>query len=76
MNSKELQAKGNHLYVAPEVTVVAFHMDRGFAFSTQNYNTNTWDQMTGFETNNYSDNTWDQQSSFSTQSYGENDWVD
>lgn len=76
MNSKELQAKVNHPYAAPEVTQVEFRMERGFAFSTQNYNTNTWDQMTGFETNNYSGNTWDQQSDFSTQSYGENSWGD
>lgn len=63
-------------YEKPRVTVVAFHIERGFLFSNQDYNTNTWDQMTGFETNDYSGNTWDQQSSFSTQSYGENSWGD
>ena len=52
MNSKELQAQGNHLYVAPEVTVVAFCMDRGYALSnltgnsTTNFNSgNSWANM-------------------------------
>lgn len=34
MNSKELQAKVNHPYAAPEVTQVEFRMERGFFGST------------------------------------------
>ena len=69
MNSKELQAKGNHLYVAPEVTVVAFCMDRGYALSN----------LTGNSTTNFdSDNSWvdmsDNGGSFGTTDFGTQSW--
>ena len=69
MNSKELQAKGNHPYAAPEVTRVEFRMEKGYTLSN----------LTGNSTTNFnSDNSWANMSedggSFGTTSFEIQSW--
>jgi len=69
MNNKELfQKKMKHPYAAPEVTVVEFHIERGFLFSTvdnsnierRNMGIQAWDYAPDYqsESRSFGDHAW------------------